>query len=162
MIEILRNQILSAMATLKQCIDNCPDDMWDASDYDYPFCQVLFHTLFCTDRYLSKNHNDFLNQPFHLENKNIFKDYEDLKVIGFREKKNFNTKEEIISYYNFCYNKIVNYEEANLLSKSVYCFEDMTIFEKIISSVIRHIQHHAAQLGLRIQQKTKKELEWVE
>jgi hypothetical protein len=36
----------------------------------------------------------------------------------------------------------------------------MTRIERYINS-IRHIQHHASQLGLRLQFMTSKEMEWI-
>jgi hypothetical protein len=39
-------------------------------------------------------------------------------------------------------------------------YKNMLLMELLIE-IARHIQHHAAQLGLRIQQITGKELQWV-
>jgi hypothetical protein len=156
MIDIIKKQSLAALMTLKQCIDNCPDKEWHESHKDAPFSQVIFHTLFYTDLYLSKDAEEFKKQLFHLNNKNIFRDYEELE---YKKPEQIYTKEEIILYYDFCYKKIIDYKENDLTMKSN--FGNITIYEKIICGIIRHLQHHAAQLGLRIQQITGKELEWI-
>jgi hypothetical protein len=156
MFEILKRQILSALATLRQCIDNCPDNEWNETHGDAPFSQVLFHVLVYTDLYLLESGEDFKNQRFHLENKNFFKDYYDLEN---KMPKNVYLKEDIVTYYNFCYKKAMDYEQNDLMKKSHWA--KRTIYEQIISGLIRHIQHHAAQLGLRIQQITGKELKWI-
>jgi hypothetical protein len=157
--QILRDQMLAALATLNQCIQNCPDNEWQKSHNDAPFSQVLFHTLFYIDFYLSPTEHEFRVQLFHKQNKAIFRDYEELE---YKKPEQIYTKEEILLYLKFCYDKINDYfkkiEDSNLLEKS--STKDMTFMELLIDTT-RHIQHHAAQLGLRIQQLTGKELKWV-
>jgi hypothetical protein len=158
-IEPLRNQMLAAMSVLNQCINNCPNDEWNESHNDSPFCQVLWHVLFYADLYLSRDISEFRSQVFHIEYKNIFKDYEELE---WKKPENIYTRDEIILYYDFCRNKVKEYfikiNESDLDKKSNY--KNMTMIEALIE-IIRHIQHHAAQLGLRVQQITGKELEWI-
>ncbi|MCL2214600.1 MAG: DinB family protein [Treponema sp.] len=157
--EIIENQMLAALATLKQCFDNCPDTEWEESHNDAPFSQVMFHTLFFTDYYLSVNEIEFKLQKFHIDNKNLFRDYEELE---YKKAEHVYSREEIKKYFDFCFNKVKKYFKDN---KSGIFTEDsafikMTVCELLIY-LIRHIQHHAAQLGLRIQQITGKELIWV-
>jgi hypothetical protein len=117
----------------------------------------LWHTLFYIDLYLSKDISEFESQVFHIEHKNFFKDYEEWK-----KPENTYTRDEVILYYDFCKKKTKEYftklNENDLYKKSNY--KNMTIIEALIE-IIRHIQHHAAQLGLRVQQITGKELEWI-
>jgi hypothetical protein len=61
----IRNQMMAALATLNQCIQNCPDNEWHKSHNDAPVSQVLFHTLFYADFYLSPSENEFKSQLFH-------------------------------------------------------------------------------------------------
>jgi hypothetical protein len=157
--QTLRNQMSAALATLNQCIQNCPDTEWQKSHNDAPFSQVLFHTLFYTDFYLSINEHEFRLQLFHKQNKTIFRDYEELE---YKKPEQIYTKEEILVYLKFCYDKINKYfdktEGNDLLEKS--SIKNMTFMELLIDNT-RHIQHHAAQLGLRIQQVTGRKLKWV-
>ena len=157
--ELLKNQMLAALATLHQCIIFCSDDKWEESDNDAPFSQVLFHTLFYIDYYLSLNENEFKTQQFHKDNMNIFRAYEELE---YKKAIETYTKNEIKLYFDFCYNKINGYfeiiENKDLIAKTG--IKNMKIMELLIY-ITRHIQHHAAQLGLRIQQKSGKELKWI-
>jgi hypothetical protein len=141
-IEPLKNQMLAALSVLNQYINNCPN-----------------YVLFYADLYLSKDISEFKLQMFHIENKNIFKDYEELE---FKKPENIYTKNEIVLYHDFCRKYIKKYfskiNESNLYKKSNY--KEMTMIEALIE-IIRHIQHHAAQLGLRVQQITGRELEWI-
>jgi len=158
LVDAVKKQMLAALATLNQCIDNCPASEWDKSHNDAPFSQVLFHTLFYVDYYLSEDEHEFKAQPFHAENKSLFRDYEELE---YKKAEEVYTKAEITKYMDFCYAKTNGYfekaEAENLFLKSTH--RDMQNIEFIIY-ITRHVQHHAAQLGLRIQQVTGKELRW--
>ncbi|AEC01389.1 DinB family protein [Parasphaerochaeta coccoides] len=158
-IEPLQNQMLAALSVLNQCINNCPHDEWNKSHNDSPFSQVLWHVLFYADLYLSTSISEFKSQVFHREHENIFRGYEELE---WRKPEKTYTRDEIILYYDFCRNKIKEYftriHENDLYKKSNH--KNMTMIEALIE-ITRHIQHHAAQLGLRVQQITGKELEWI-
>jgi hypothetical protein len=157
--EIIRNQMLAALSTLNQCLLSCPDNEWQETHHDAPFSQVLFHTLFYTDYYLSSDEGEFKSQDFHKKNKTLFRDYEELE---YKQAEQIYIKEEIRAYLDFCQDKTNEYfnktEDGNLSKKSK--LRDMTVAELLIDNT-RHIQHHAAQLGLRIQQITAKELKWI-
>ena len=159
--KILVWQLEASLCTLYQCIKNCPNSEWNNKHGDYPFSQVLFHTLFYTDFYISKNEEDFKNQEFHKKNKDIFKDYEELE---YKLAVNVYKKEEIEKYFSYCRGKIENIinadNESTLLGPSGFSFQKIPRIELYID-LIRHIQHHAAQLGLRIQQINKTELKWI-
>ena len=60
--EALVSQLKASLITLKNCIESCPIEEWDKNHNDYPFSQVVFHTLFYCDFYLSKNEDEFKNQ----------------------------------------------------------------------------------------------------
>jgi uncharacterized damage-inducible protein DinB len=147
------------LKTLNQCINNCSDKEWQKPHNDAPFSQVIFHTLFYTDYYLSPNENEFKSQLFHEQNPGIFRNYEELE---YRKPEQLYTKEEIKLYMNYCYNKINEYfdklDDTALIKECGH--RNMKSIELLIY-IIRHIQHHSAQLGLRIQQITGKELEWI-
>jgi hypothetical protein len=157
--EILKNQMLAALATLNQCVENCPEREWNESHGDAPFSQVVFHTLFYLDYYLSRNPEEFRTQKFHNEHREIFRDYEELED---REPREIYTGKEIETYINFCHNKIENCfngtDKNYPLVKAGH--RNMTIMELAIYNT-RHGQHHAAQLGLLLQQITSKTLKWV-
>jgi hypothetical protein len=158
-INALKEQMLAALSTLYQCIEACPKSEWNQSHSDAPFSQVVFHTLFYIDYHLSKNENEFKGQFFHASNKNMFKDYEELED---RKAENVYTKNEIDNYMTFCSKKIdsIYTNEKNMELNSKNFSKNMNFIELSIY-ITRHIQHHAAQLGLRIQQITGKELKWI-
>jgi hypothetical protein len=160
MLEILRNQMLAALATLNQAINNCPDAEWNEVHNDAPFSQVIFHTLIFLDLYLSKDEEDFKAQIFHKEHKEIFKSYEELED---KLPVELYTREKIDTYFQFCRKKIEAYFGETIkkdpLEKTSFR-RGMSVMELAIYNT-RHVQHHAAQLGLRVQQITGKQLKWV-
>lgn len=155
------NQLLATMSTLKQSIDTCPEKEWNERHGDYPFSQVVFHALFFTDYYLSENEEEFLAQEFHKTNTSLFTDYEELEN---KIPEHLYTVEQINGYLKFCITKIrsklANEGLRSLSEESGFKNRRMSKMELYIY-VIRHIQHHAAQLGLRVQQLTGRELVWI-
>jgi len=157
---IVDNQFGAALRALKYCVDTCPDDEWQQAHGDYPFSQVVFHALFYTDFYLSDTLEGFKAQPFHQRNSALFKDYEELSD---NAPVNLYSKQQCRSYLRHC-------EETCALVFSVKIDDDLaerpllrpelgTRLELHLYS-LRHIQHHAAQLGLRLQLLTGKEMPW--
>ncbi|MCG8569352.1 MAG: DinB family protein [Spirochaetes bacterium] len=160
--KILENQLLAALSTLMQCINNCPDNEWQQTHGDSPYSQVVFHTLFYTDYYLERTEETFKDQPFHLNNKELFKDYEELED---RIPKHLYTKEECHLYLKHCVDKCktqLPQEDTELLNgPSGFSHKPDINRAEIHIYNTRHIQHHAAQLGLRVQKIINKELQWV-
>jgi hypothetical protein len=158
--QALVSQMLAGLFMLKDCIDRCPDKEWNQSHNDYPFSQVIFHTLFDCDFNLCDERDDIKKQEFHINNKDIFANYEELtdEINNNIYERNF-----INSYYEHCINKIVNVIESNneqmLFEQNMDVYKNMTKVERYINS-IRHIQHHAAQLGFRIQNLLGQEMKW--
>lgn len=156
----INRQLQAALSTLEYCINECPTEEWQEKHKDAPFSQVVFHTLFYCDFYLSGDEAEFKNQAFHRENMGTFDDYEELE---YRAAVHLYEKEFVIKYLKYCREKI------RLKLQNQTCIElnnpvrignkEMTGLELFIY-VARHIQHHAAQLGLRIQYLTGKEMKW--
>ena len=157
----LINQFKSALCTLAHCINSCPETEWNESHDDYPFSQVVFHTLFYTDFYLHRDESSFKDQAFHRENSEFFRDYEELQ-----EKIPVNLYERgyCAEYLKFCIDKCEATLRADdpetLLGPSGFSFKQFSRAELYVY-VIRHIQHHAAQLGLRLQRISGHEMPWI-
>ena len=76
----IANQLEAALCMLDLCVERCPDAMWNGRVGNLAFCQVAFHTLFFTDFYLGgPDEESFRSQPFHVANRHIFRDYEELE-----------------------------------------------------------------------------------
>lgn len=158
---ILLRQLEAAMCTLRQCIDSCPMSEWDEAHDDAPFSQVLFHTLFYTDFYLEEGEEAFKAQSYHASRADMFRDYEELEN---RPAVWLYTKSEVMDYFSFCLEKIrlrlAADDEVSLLADSRLGSRVLPRAEKYMI-LTRHIQHHAAQLGLVLQKPTGKNLAWI-
>ena len=157
----IASQMLASLYMLKDCINRCPEKDWNERHNDYPFSQVVFHTIFDCDYSLSDNEVEFRQQDFHKNNREGFADYEELED-GIR--KNLYDREFVNRYYDFCKEKVTSVIETkldlDLIVPNSDVYKNMTKIERYVNA-IRHIQHHTAQLGLRLQFVTSKEIEWI-
>jgi hypothetical protein len=157
----LKSQLLASLYMLKDCIDRCPDKEWNERHNDYPFSQIIFHTLFDCDLNLSENEEELKEQIFHRENRQEYGNYEELDD---RIKENLYERIFITKYYKHCLvkieEKLKNRTSDELLLPNSDFYKSMTKMERYVNC-IRHTQHHVAQLGLRLQFITGKEMDWI-
>lgn len=158
----LANQLLAALYMLRDCIDRCPDDEWDERHDDYPFSQVVFHVLFDCDYHLCDSLTELMDQPFHKRNSESFADYEELNEDRIPER--LYERDFIRLYYDHCRKRAKSVIRAKSTADLVIPNTDiervMTRLERYVNA-IRHMQHHVAQLGLRLQFLTGNEMNWV-
>ena len=157
----LTSQLLAGLYMLKDCIDRCPEKEWHERHKDHPFSQVVFHALFDCDYHLCDDDAGFKEQPFHRNNKASFGDYEELED---RVPKQLHERDFIKRYYAHCREKVVSLIEtkndADLIIPNADVRRNMTKLERYVN-LIRHLQHHTAQLGLRLQLATGEEMDWI-
>lgn len=159
--ETVSNQYQAALRTVSRCIDQCPDEIWNELVGNLKFCQVAFHTLFFTDIYLGKNLAAAYEQSFHLENAEVFEGYEELEK---GPPKAIYTRSFINDYLNHCREKasqvIAQETEESLSKRPGFDWHEVSRAELHFYN-IRHIQHHAAQMSLRLRLDTGEGVDWV-
>lgn len=159
--ELTANQFEAALCMLNACIDRCPDGSWNSRVANNKFCQVVFHTLFYTDFYLGQDEGSFRRQPFHLTNAEFFGDYEEFED---RAPILLYDKASVKTYLEHCRNKgseMLAAESADTLSaRSGFKWRNFSRAELHVYN-IRHIQHHTAQLSLRLRLDTNEGIPWV-
>jgi hypothetical protein len=157
----LASQLLAALSMLKDCIDRCPEKEWHERHDDHPFAQVVFHALIDCDYHLCDDDAEFKEQIFHRENRENFGDYEELED---RIPPHLQERDFINRYYAHCKEKaasaIETKTDADLIIPDADVRKNMTKLERYVN-LIRHLQHHTAQLGLRLQFATGKEMDWI-
>lgn len=158
---LLANQYEAAFCTLNACIERCPDDNWNSPVARYPFSQVALHTLIFTDLYLSLDEKAMKLQQFHRENALFFRKYEQLLD---QEPTEVYERAATKRYLDFCRNKapaVLETETAESLAAP--CGFPRKAFSRGELHVcnIRHIQHHAAQLTLRLRLDTDVDAPWI-
>ncbi len=155
------SQYGAALQTLEDCVDECPNEQWVGKVANHSFNESAFHALFFADVYLSKNLDELKEQEFHKQHAAEFGDYEELES---KIPENAYTKEFVKGYLDFCRNKvetlIANETEDELFAKSDIPWQEISRAE-LHTYNIRHLQHHAAQLIMRLRLDTQVDVGWV-
>jgi hypothetical protein len=159
--ELIANQFEAAFCTLSACIDRCPETAWNAPVANHAFCQAVFHALFYADVYLGPDDKSFREQPFHRSHAEFFGDYEELED---RPPQSLYDKESIKTYLEFCRSKAaeaIAAETADTLkARSGFGWLAFSRAELYVYN-IRHLQHHAAQLILRLRIDGHADMPWA-
>ncbi|MEX2141167.1 MAG: DinB family protein [Pirellulales bacterium] len=158
--ELIGHQFEAAFCALNACVERCPEAAWNAPVANLAFCQVAFHTLFFADFYLGQNEDAFRQQPFHREHALFFRDYEELED---RKQQLLYDRPSITVYLQHCRQKAAQVIAAETTeSLTVLAGFPWLKFSRAELHVynIRHIQHHAAQLSLRLRIDFNADLPW--
>ena len=159
--QLLASQFEASLCTLDQCLEKCPDALWNAPVAKYPFCQVAFHTLIFADLYLGPDDESLRQQPFHLANPQFFGDYEQLED---REPVSRYERAPVRAYLQFCRRKAVTTiaaeSDETLHASAKFSRKNFSRAELHLNN-IRHIQHHAAQLIMRLRLDSDVDIPWI-
>src|SRR5262245_54652106 len=159
--QLIANQFEAALCTLNACVDRCPETAWKGRVANLKFCQVVFHTLFYADFYLGANEDPFRQQPFHQSNQDFFGDYEEFED---RPPTSLYDKASIKKYLSHCRTKaaqVIAAETAELLSGRAQFAKRTVSRAELHVYNLRHIQHHAAQLSLRLRLDSNEDIPWI-
>jgi hypothetical protein len=155
------NQYEAAFCTLNMCMERCPDFAWHRPVHQLALCQVVFHTLFYADYYLGENEDAFRKQPYHRANEAFFGDYEELRDC---KPQTLYDKAGLRSYMQHCRTKasavLAAATASSVCSPCGFARRDFSRAELHLYN-IRHIQHHAAQLILRLRIDTNQDFPWI-
>lgn len=146
----LKSQYHAALAMLRETIERCPNDLWAGGAFINPTWHVAYHVLFYTHFYLQPRAEDFTPWKHHRENTNYF--FDELPPgADSGELHTPYTKAQVMEYWRFCDDLIdAAVESLDLLSgESGFDWYPIPKLDHQIVN-IRHIQHHAAQIGQRI------------
>jgi hypothetical protein len=158
--ESLALQFEAAFCTISACIKAAPAAAWNAPVGNLAFCQVAFHVLFFADLYLGTDEESLRGQQFHLDNQASFRDYEELED---RPQQLLYERPFIEAYLGHCRKKAaqtIAAETAGTLSgPSGFKRRSFSRAEHHLNN-LRHLQHHAAQLSLRLRIDFGIEIPW--
>jgi len=157
---LIASQYEAAFLTLKDCIDNCPNSSWAKPVCNHGFDQAAFHTLFYADVYLGLTPDDVERQDFHAQHAQTFAGYEQWEK---KKPESRYTREFIGIYLQHCRKKaasVIDAETENqLTADSGFSWIKGPRAEVHVYN-IRHIQHHAAQLVLRLRLDEQADIKW--
>jgi hypothetical protein len=122
---------------------------------------VAFHALFFADYYLGKHPAAITEQPFHQANADYFRDYEELED---RPQTLLYDRPTTIGYLEHCRAKarqvIETETAAELQGASGFPRRDFSRAELHVVN-IRHVHHHATQLGMRLRLNYSENIPWI-
>jgi hypothetical protein len=159
--ELIVHQFEAGLTTLAHAIHACPERLWNEPVARYPFCQTAFHTLFFTDVYLCLSPDGLHGQPFHLAHPDFFGDYEQTED---REPTALYSRAMIRIYLDFCRTKandVLTAETAEDLTAPARFPRKSFSRAELHLYNIRHIQHHAAQLILKLRLDSAVDVPWI-
>jgi uncharacterized damage-inducible protein DinB len=156
---IVRSQFEASFAMLVDCIEKCPDAHWESAIAKYPFWHAAYHTLCFVDVYLTVSDEAWMpHAEFHPKGRQELEDEYPSRRF---------TREELLAYAAFCREKIGAVlgdgagaeTDESLADPSGFPWLPFTRAELHLYNM-RHIQHHAGQLGA-VLRRAGVDLKWV-
>jgi hypothetical protein len=161
--ELLSHQYEASLCMLNLAVVRCPESNWNERVAAWKFCQAAFHAVFFADVYLqpSDDVEALKRQAFHVEHAAEFRDYEEL---GDRDQVLLYEKPFVLSYIQNVRRKAaetIGRESAEVLAGPSGFRRRKCSRGELHVYNIRHIQHHAAQLSLRLRIDAGVDVPWV-
>ena len=161
--ELLSHQYEASLSALNLAVARCPDASWNERVANWKFCQAAFHAVFFADVYLQPGDDvaAFKRQPFHVEQSGVFRDYEEMED---RPQVLLYAKPFVLSYLQIVRHKAqetIARESADVLAGPSGFRRRKCSRAELHVYNIRHIQHHAAQLILRLRLDADVDVPWV-
>ena len=151
----IRQQFHAAIDMLGNAIEACPDSVW-SGQRQRPFWYLAFHVLFFLNLYLSSEGESRFHPPppFGLTE----------LADGCVPPERAYRKDELLGYLEHCRKKLdavmAGMTEAWVASPCPFDYRAMSNGELLLYNM-RHVQHHAAQLNMRLRQETDSAPKWV-
>src|SRR6266700_3401300 len=150
----IRQQFHAAIDMLDNAIKACPDSVWFGQERS-AFWYIAFHVLFFLDLYLSSEDESRFRppSPFGLT------ELDD----GVPPERAY-SKDELLGYLEHCRKKLdavmAGMTEAWVANPCPFPYRAMSNGELLLYNM-RHVQHHAAQLNMRLRQAIDSAPDWV-
>jgi hypothetical protein len=159
----LIRQFGAAIDMLAGAIEACPESLWDDRSVSPPYWHIAYHTLFYLDLYLSESEEHFKPPVFHRANANFLGDVP-FPPYRVETPALACTKDELRSYLAHgrgkCRERITRLTDEEIEMKSPFPWLDLNRGDLFLYNM-RHVQHHAAQLNLRLREQGIQPPPWV-
>lgn len=152
--ESVWKQLGASIDMLENAVIACPENLWGDGTKQPEFWYITFHTLFWIDCYLSEDPEAF-NPPAPFTRA-------EMDPAGLYPERVY-SREELLNYLEHCRNKsksVVKAVTPESNKRQKFFTLDLSLPEMLIY-VMRHIQHHTAQLNLLLRQKTDSAPGWI-
>jgi hypothetical protein len=151
----IRQQFHAAIDMLGNAIEACPDCVWHGQGR-FAFWYLAYHTIFFLDLYLSAEGEDQFRPPppFGLSE---LEDDVNVPEPAY-------SKDVLLGYLGHCRQKLgavmAGMTEAWVTDACPFPYRAMSNGELLLYNM-RHVQHHAAQLNMRLRQAIDSAPDWV-
>ncbi len=151
----LKEQHHAGLAMLRECVEECPDDLWTAGTHPRQFWRIAFHAAFFTHLYLGQNESAFASPPSDLavarreEGKRLWTDPGDLEPYEMPEEIVPYSQQDIEEYIGF----VDTLVDTTVDALDLYSSETGFVWYKNMSKLshemmnLRHLQGHVGQLS---------------
>jgi hypothetical protein len=161
--EALKSQYHASLAMLRDAIERCPDTTWYDPTPVNAFWQVAYHTVFFAHAYLQHDRDSVRAWPGQQP-----PTQNDDGIAGLPDPESElplvpqpYTKSAVLEYWEFCDKQVDAWVDALDLTRTECGFRyPLSKLEHQFVNV-RHIQHHAAQLGDRLRAAHNIGIRWV-
>lgn len=167
---VLKDQYHAALAMLRQTVERCPAELWADGSHTNPFWRIAYHALFYCHLYIQPRAQDFRPWEHHqtsiqdLDDIPAPPDIFELIELPHRPPRTGEpyTKAQILGYLAFCHEMIdAAVDRLDLLDpESGFHWSKRPKAERQMVN-IRHIQHHTAQLAVRLRESAGIAIDWI-
>jgi hypothetical protein len=161
---VLRSQYHASLAMLRECIEECPDELWYDEDPENAFWQIAYHALFFAQLYLMPRPEAFEGWVGHQA---------DVQhpdgIAGPADPESAlpllpdpYSRADALAYWRVCDDLVDRAIEAMDVTSDESGFRWYPI-PKLEHQIVnlRHIQHHAAQLADRLRTSRGIGIRWA-
>ena len=138
---ILTGQFEAALCMLNECVQKCPQEHWEGKIANGTFRQIVYHTLFFVDFYLSPSEAAFQLRDCH--HRGGDERSSEAPSAGL-------TKDETLSYLAVCRQKaletLASEAPESLQRESGFSWLPFSHGELHLYN-LRHVQHHTGQMS---------------
>jgi len=162
--EVIRRQYVASIATLRNGIDLCPDELWDDRSDGSPVWHIAYHALFFCDLYLSKDLQSFRPRGYHVDHYHFLPgDYGEFGGVVTTPEQSY-SRQQLLDYADHCTQKCKGVFEAltdeRARERCGFWWYQLDVGEFLLNS-LRHTQHHAAQIALILRRRADIGVEWL-
>jgi hypothetical protein len=143
--DALKGQYHAAYRMLRECVELCPAELWQADDYPRHFWKIAYHAAFFGHLYLVQKEADFKPWSKHRDKAEELWEEDAVPMDPY-------SKEEVMAYIDEVremINPIFDSLDLDTSDSGFHWYPNITKLEHEILS-IRHIQGHVGQLSERL------------
>lgn len=138
----LKSQYRGGLEMLRQCIDRCPDYLWQSGTYPRTFDRIATHAVFFTDLYMRQN------EAAH-------EDWQDItpgRYADLDEDASGGThieRQHLLDYLEYVYgevDRVVDGLDLDTEDPGFYWYKNISKMEHQLMN-LRHLQGHVGQLS---------------